>query len=400
MTLLYCYDDARARQFEPFALTRPVSELRVGARLLRERWERATGLRAAGFIGAPHLAEFEEPGAPAAMLDTIPAGALLVNARFAPSLAATARDGDLMEGGGQIVGVRLVQALEPGALRDGSVSLETLAAGRSRATIAGHWIHEVWDLLTSLEDRLGADLAVLAGEARRVEPPHCVVLGTHGVFAADDAVIEPFVTFDCTNGPVMIEAGATVQSMTRIQGPTWIGAHAIVGGDKITVCAVGEHCKVHGEMSSVVMVGHANKAHDGFVGQSYLGRWVNLGANTVTSNLKNTYGPVSLWTPDGMRDTGQQFLGTLFGDHAKTGIGMTMTTGTVVGAGAQVFGAETQPKVVPPFAWGEREPYDTFDIDKFLVVAERVMARRGVRLGARGRAQLQRAFAARWSAGA
>ena len=99
-------------------------------------------------------------------------------------------------------------------------------------------------------------------------------------------------------------------------------------------------CKVRGELSNTIFLGYSNKGHDGFVGHSYLGRWVNLGAGTITSNLKNTYGTVSLWTPDGVRDTGLQFLGTLFGDHVKTGIGLRLTTGTVLGAGANVYGID------------------------------------------------------------
>jgi hypothetical protein len=150
-------------------------------------------------------------------------------------------------------------------------------------------------------------------------------------------------------------------------------------------------------MSNTVMVGHANKGHDGFVGHSYMGRWVNLGAGTITSNLKNTYGPVSLWTPRGMRDTGMQFLGTMFGDHAKTGIGTCLTTGTVLGAGANVYGAQTPPKAVPPFAWGSAPPYDVYRLDKFLEVAERVMARRQVTLSGRARQQLAASHSARWT---
>ena len=102
-----------------------------------------------------------------------------------------------------------------------------------------------------------------------------------------------------------------------------------------------------------MFVGHANKGHDGFVGHSVLGRWVNLGAGTTTSNLKNTYGTVALWTPGGVADTGLQFLGTLFGDHVKTGIGLRLTTGCVLGAGANVVD-RMPPKAVAPFAWGER----------------------------------------------
>lgn len=396
---IYLYDDAQARAFEPFALTRPVSELRVGARRIRERWERAVGGTGAGFVSSAHLADFDEAGAVPSQAAPIPAGALLVNARFAPLLTRITRDADVLECRGRVAGIRLTDPLPVDALADGSLPLDRLAVGRSRAPIDGWWIDEVWDLLSDLEARLRDDLLQLTSGLRPSMPAQCAVLGGAGVYVAQGASVEPFVTFDCTNGPVVLEAGATVQSFTRVQGPAWIGAHSIVGGDKITACAIGEHCKVHGEMSSSVMVGYANKAHDGFIGQSYLAPWVNLGANTVTSNLKNTYGPVALWTPTGVRDTGQQFLGTLFGEHAKTGIGMTLTTGSVVGAGAQIFGAAMQPKVVPPFAWGSGAPYDTFDIDKFMVVAERVMARRQVTLGAQGRAHLRRAFAQRWSAG-
>jgi hypothetical protein len=123
---------------------------------------------------------------------------------------------------------------------------------------------------------------------------------------------------------------------------------------------------------------------------------VNLGAGTITSNLKNTYGPVQLWTVRGEVDTGLQFLGTIFGDHAKTGIGATLSTGTVIGAAANIFGARMSPRCVPPFAWGEQEPYDTYALDKFLQVTRRMMARRHVELSDRAARQLATAFERRW----
>lgn len=398
MSAFYLYDDARARRFEPFAMTRPMGELRIGARLMRERWEIALGVTCAGFVSSDTLADFEEAGAPDAARRVIPAGTWLVNARFAPALTRAA-PGDRYRGGDALAAVRLTRDVAVEELADGTATLESLAGATGSATsVDGWWLSEVWDLLADFEARLRDDLERLTAGRERTVAANCQVLGGAGVFAAPDAVIEPYVTFDCTNGPVMIEAGATVQSFTRVQGPTWIGPHAVVGGDKITVCAIGDACKVHGEMNSVVFVAYANKAHDGFLGHSYLGRWVNLGANTVTSNLKNTYGPVSLWTPSGIRDTGLQFLGTLFGDHAKTGIGLTLTTGTVIGAGAQLYGSQMPPKVVSPFSWGDAAPYATFRLDKFLLVAERVMARRHVSLTDRGRRFLSRVFDARWSA--
>jgi len=153
-------------------------------------------------------------------------------------------------------------------------------------------------------------------------------------------------------------------------------------------------CKVRGEISGSLVLGHSNKGHTGFVGSSYIGKWVNLGAGTTTSNLKNTYGPVQMWTPSGMRDTGLQFLGSLIGDHAKTGIGLMLTTGAVIGAGANIFGAGGALKRVPPFAWGDGEPYARYGLEKFVEVAERMMARRHVELGDKARRQLVDSYAA------
>jgi UDP-N-acetylglucosamine diphosphorylase/glucosamine-1-phosphate N-acetyltransferase len=205
------------------------------------------------------------------------------------------------------------------------------------------------------------------------------------------------VIVDASAGPVLIRRGATVQAFTRLVGPCIVGEDASVLGGRVTACGIGERVKVSGEISMSILIGHCNKGHDGFVGHSVIGRWANLGAGTVTSNLKNSYGTVSLWTPGGVVDTGLQFLGALIGDHVKTGIGTRLTTGCVLGAGANVFGSTMPPKAVPPFAWGEAPSWDTFALDRFLVVAERVMARRETTLSAGMRAQLSAAHAARWT---
>jgi hypothetical protein len=153
---------------------------------------------------------------------------------------------------------------------------------------------------------------------------------------------------------------------------------------------------VRGELSETIVLGHANKAHDGFVGHSYLGRWVNLGAGTITSNLKNTYGTVQLWTPDGMRDTGTIKLGSFLGDHVKTGIGTRLTTGSVIGAGSNVYGSRMPPKFVRPFSWGEGDALVPYRLDRFLAIAERAMGRRQITLGAGARRQLAAAHERSW----
>jgi UDP-N-acetylglucosamine diphosphorylase / glucose-1-phosphate thymidylyltransferase / UDP-N-acetylgalactosamine diphosphorylase / glucosamine-1-phosphate N-acetyltransferase / galactosamine-1-phosphate N-acetyltransferase len=396
VSAVYLHDDARARSFEPFALTRPGGELRAGALLVRERWTRALGAPVAGHVTAPVLAGFEEAGsAPVLGSDEIPAGSWIVNARFAPALTR-ARDGDVLEADGRIVAVRLAKPSTT-ETANGAAGLEAFAGDRARSAIDGWWMDEVWDYVRHLVAMLEADLPILGAGMPRGVPRGAIGIGEHPVFVAAGAVVEPSVCFDTTAGPILLCAGSHVQAFTRLVGPLYVGEHSILTTDRIAASSIGDTCKVHGELVNTILVGHSNKGHDGFVGHSILGRWVNLGAGTITSNLKNTYGSVHLWTPSGVRETEMQFLGTLFGDHAKTGIGTRLTTGCVLGAGANVFGSEMPPKVVAPFAWGESGEFETYRVDKFLVAVERMMARRQVHLGDSMRAQLTRAHESRWS---
>jgi len=401
VTDLFLYDDDVARGFEPFASTRPTSELRAGALLLRERWERALGMKAECVVTAEHLADFDEPWAAGISIvdGKIPAGSVLANSRcavaYAPAPAA-----DVWRCGGRVAAVLLSRAVEVAELDGGRRPLEDFATRGGRTTdVEGHWIDAVWDFIATLPAMLGNDITAIA-QASSLTPAKYALIGgggAHPVYVENSATVEPHVYFDTSAGPVLIRRRASVQAFTRIVGPVVIGDDSQVGGDKIAGTSIGDVCRVHGEVSTTIFLGHANKSHDGFVGHSYLGRWVNLGAGTITSNLKNTYGTVQLWTPDGERDSGQQFLGTLLGDHAKTGINTSLTTGTVLGAAANVYGSAMPPKAVPPFAWGERPPYSTYRIDKFLEVAKRVMARRHVELSDRQARMLRTAFARRWT---
>ena len=434
---IYLYDDARARAFEPFALTRPAASLTAGCREIWGRWQMALQSAVGGFIGAPHLAGFDAGEvhglgpSPHMVTGEIPAGTIIANSRFAPALAIhalrgvgfrrTSADGwqrasvSRWSAGGHIAAVRTDRALRVDALRDDSPELVALGTRDGEEEVLdGWWLHDIWDVVRLLPEMLAADLAVIAGGPLgdgastdyEAPPSHATVLGTHPVLlersgrsggsATTATIVEPHVIFDATSGPIVVSGGAHLHAFTRLTGPCFIGADATVMGGDISGCSIGPVCKVRGEMSTTIMAGFANKGHDGFVGHSYLGHWTNLGAGTITSNLKNTYGTVSLWTPSGTRDTGMQFLGTLFGDHSKTGIGTRLTTGTVLGAGANVYGSAMPPKCVPPFAWGERPPYAEYRLDKFLEVAERVMGRRKRALSAECRRQLAAAYAARW----
>ena len=371
-------DDSLARRCQPFSLTRPLCELRAGALLIRERWTHALGLEAAGFVSAQHLADFDEPSSIRAVRGTIRKGTILVNARCAISLAP-APAADIWTCGARVAALMLSRDVDASELDNAPLDALAAKEGR-RVEVQGWWIEHAWDFIRHLAAMLAPDIAALGRPAHALKRDDVLQSGAHDVFVEPGAEVEKQVYFDCTAGPVLVRRGAHVQAFTRIVGPCAIGIDSQVGGDKIAGCSIGDVCKVHGEVSTSVFLGHANKGHDGFLGHSYLGRWVNLGAGTITSNLKNTYGTVGFWSPDGEQDTGLQFLGTLFGDHAKTGIGTSLNTGTFIGTGANVYGSVMPPKMVPPFAWGDQPPYSTYRMDKFLEVAKRMMARRHVEL--------------------
>ena len=392
MTLVF-FDDAIAREFEPFALTRPVSELRAGAELIRRRWEMAFGLSSTAIVAADHLADFEENGAPLVTRGELPAGSIVINARCAVSLERARTDADAWRCDGRLAALRLKTPYPAGNVErlfdDWSAS-----PGDSVADVAGWWLDAVWDLVRHVTDMMSADIPILGATLEIGDAGNVTRVGSHPVFVDESTTIDPYVVLDATAGPILVRRGAAIHAFSRIVGPCVIGEETVVNGGRIAASSIGEQCRVHGELNSTIFVGHANKSHDGFIGHSVLGRWVNLGASTVNSNLKNTYGSVSLWTPSGIRQTGMQFLGTFFGDHAKTAIGTRLTTGCVVGAGANLVGG-TSAKVVPPFAWG-MEGAQVFALDRFLITAERMMARRHVTLGERARRQLSAAHAERW----
>jgi UDP-N-acetylglucosamine diphosphorylase/glucosamine-1-phosphate N-acetyltransferase len=394
MSHFVLYDDAVARDFAPFALTRPAGELRAGAFVTRERWTRVLGGEATGFVGAAHLRDFEEPGAPASCVAQIAAGSWLVNARCAPAMAALAVTDAVgcIRVAGKVAAVKLGRDLPLADLGDGRVDLATLASGES-VDVQGWWLEKVWDLVGLLPSMLLADALTLVPNDAKAQG--MTVLGTHAVHVEPGAQIEPFVVADTSGGPVVVRRGAQVMAFTRLVGPCVIGEDSTVMGGRLATCSIGPQVKVSGEMSVTIMLGQANKGHDGFVGHSVIGRWANLGAGTITSNLKNSYGEVTMWTPKGSARTGQQFLGSLIGDHAKIGIGTRLSTGSVISAAANVFGTRMPPKYVAPFAWGDGEPWATFALDRFLTVAARVMARRKLDMPANGPAHWARIFAAR-----
>jgi UDP-N-acetylglucosamine diphosphorylase / glucose-1-phosphate thymidylyltransferase / UDP-N-acetylgalactosamine diphosphorylase / glucosamine-1-phosphate N-acetyltransferase / galactosamine-1-phosphate N-acetyltransferase len=393
---LYLYDDTVAASWHPFSLTRPVGELLLGAYTFRQRAERVLGAVCAGHVTAPHLTGFDEhDAAPIVDLATLDTGGarLFLNSRvvlewgtrFTPGSRPT-----MLRVGGTVVGW-YAPADTPHPWADW---FDDPSAGDADIVdVAGRVIEHVWELVSENPAQVTLDHGDSTAAAAEL-PQSVDTIGFHAgmLRLGRDVIIEPNVVLDFSNGPIWLDDGVRVQAFTRVGGPTYVGPRSMLLGGPFEGVSLGPVCKARGEIEHAIMLGYSNKAHDGFLGNSYLGRWVNLGAMTTSSDLKNSYGTIRLWTPDGEVDTGMLKLGCLLGDHVKTGIGALLNTGTVIGAGSNVYGTEMPPTFVPPFSWGSGADLVAFDLDKFLDITTRVMARRGITLSDAMRAVLGEAW--------
>jgi UDP-N-acetylglucosamine diphosphorylase / glucose-1-phosphate thymidylyltransferase / UDP-N-acetylgalactosamine diphosphorylase / glucosamine-1-phosphate N-acetyltransferase / galactosamine-1-phosphate N-acetyltransferase len=381
---LVLFDDRAARNWRPLSLTRPAGEILFGSRTLRRRAEEALGLDCAGHVADPTLADYDEPWAPPCLSpDRTPGDADVVwlLSRFAPEPGALPDRSALLALGDRIVGARL-----PGGTRpDPEFLLDPDAAPPDlpRHAVAGTVLDEVWDLMAASAERVARDLARITAHAL---PPHVHHIGDGPVSIGRGVEIAPGVVLDTRDGPIRLEDGVRVHPFTSLVGPAWIGPGTALLGGPFNAVAIGPRCKVHGEMEESVVLGYSNKAHDGFLGHAVLGMWVNLGALTTNSDLKNNYGTVRVWTPDGETDTGHAKVGCFLGDHVKTAIGTMLNTGTVIEAGSNIFGG-MPPRYVPAFSWGE--PDSAYEFDRFIATAETVMRRRDVELTDRARRMLE-----------
>jgi UDP-N-acetylglucosamine diphosphorylase / glucose-1-phosphate thymidylyltransferase / UDP-N-acetylgalactosamine diphosphorylase / glucosamine-1-phosphate N-acetyltransferase / galactosamine-1-phosphate N-acetyltransferase len=371
-------------EWEPFAGVRPLAELRAGAWRIRERWEGALRMDAAAILGG-RAAGFVEGDEPV----TRPRGpiegpAVVASSAFAASGAAP--------------------EIEPGVRRlehEGTTVAWIIERGETwtephqdgpAAPIDGLTLRGSFDLVTALEHFLPADCTdFLAAENQEEIPDGSIILGDPADLVIRGARVEPGVVFDLRQGVIVLEEGVEVRHGTRLEGPLYAGPHTRLLGGYIRASVFGPWCVARGEIAASVFTGFANKAHDGFLGHSVLGHWVNLGAGTTTSNLKNTYGEIRLSVRGTAIETGRTFFGSLIGDHAKTAIGTMLPTGTVVGAGANVFGSSQVPKYIPPLTWGTGGD-SRVEEEGFLTIAGRVMPRRQVEFTDERRESLRRIY--------
>ncbi len=370
-------DAGHWKRLLPLTFTRPVGALRPGILTLAEAWERQAGTEV-GFQTEQHLAT-KFPGVKGEVVHEVDA-TLLPTPELVRAVVELKLGEALTHRGRSLAFCRAgIEPLETGAWE----SLSTIWRAK---VFPGEVIsfERPWNIFQHCGRAIQNDLAQLI-EGRTSQPldPSNTVIGDPSlVFLESGAVVRASI-LNTTNGPIHIGQAAEVMEGSLLRGPIALGAHSqIKMGAKIYgPCAFGPECRVGGEVNNSVLLGYSNKGHDGFLGNSVLGEWCNLGADTNNSNLKNTYGSVKAWgyEEENFIDTGLQFCGLIMGDHSKSGINTMFNTGAVVGVCANVFGAGFPPKRIPSFAWGGAEGFETYEFDKAVETCFRVQERRGVK---------------------
>ena len=375
MHLLLFDDPAIRPHLLPLTFTRPVAALRCGILTLADKWQYRLGSATLGYLTQPYLQAKFPAG-------NVAGPALVINGAVCPDDVLVRQVRALRPGQGLYSGNTLVAA----HLADASQVAELVQDGlREQVEVVEPitLIERPWHLFLHNSAEIRYDFTLLA-QGRTSAPVgdvHTVVYAPENIFIEPGVKIRAAI-LNAESGPIYLGRNSEVQEGAIIKGPLALGEGAVVNagaklrGDN----TIGPYCKVGGEVANSILLGYSNKGHDGYLGNSVVGEWCNLGADTNTSNLKNNYAPVKVWSHATKRfaDTGQTFCGLLMGDHSKCGINTMFNTGTVVGVGANIFGAGFPRQFIPSFSWGGAAGFETFKLSKFAEVAERVMARRAL----------------------
>ena len=379
--------------FLPLTLTRPVCELRVGILTIREKWEKWLDGKGS-FITQDYLSE-KYP-------ICIEQDNLLINSTFLPteSLVNAIKKLDLNHSlmlGTEMVAARISEDRLNRLATDESV-IPSLNAhdlvGNDDITIDR--ITRSYHIFSKNGVEIVRDFELITnGRTSQPISTSNHVMGKHAIFLEEGATME-CCTINTNDGPVYIGKNAQVMEGSLIRGgfAACEGSIVKMGAKIYGPTTIGPHCRLGGEVSNSVMLANSNKGHDGFLGNSVIGEWCNLGADTNTSNLKNNYLPVRIWSyvSQGFEDTGLQFCGLIMGDHSKAGINTMFNTGTVVGVASNIFGDGFPRNFIPSFSWGGAAGFTTHQLNKAIETAKIVMSRRNQEFTEQDRKILEHIF--------
>jgi len=367
------FDAEQRHNLLPLTYTKPVAELRVGILKIIEKWNRYLKTDCSFLTEAYLQTKFPT---------IIEEQNLLINGSLLPN-------SDIVD---QVLKLKNREALT----QDGKLLAINLKKDDLLIFFSGELkeynntecetkvgqINYPWDIFSLNGTEVESDYQLLTKRRKSQEISETVqILGKENIFF-EKGVKAEFVTINATEGPVYIGKDAELMEGSIIRGPFALCEHSTVKmGTKIYgPTTIGPESKVGGELNNVVIQGYTNKAHDGFLGNSVIGEWCNLGADTNNSNLKNNYAEVRLWNypKEGFAKTGLQFCGLIMGDHSKCGINTMFNTGTVVGVSANIFGSGFPRNFIPSFSWGGSSGFVVYQTKKAYEVAHKVFERRGL----------------------
>jgi UDP-N-acetylglucosamine diphosphorylase/glucosamine-1-phosphate N-acetyltransferase len=387
------FEDAGAANFHPLTLARPVFELVCGRFTLRERIVRNCAATEWGVFVRDHLAETYREAHPEARVNDYVwlsrGSTLAINGRWLPT--ADAIRNDLHRPGSAVLNGRVpFLTLEPGdatTVMNGGWDSALLPLAQNGAALEarGVFVEQLWDLVGQNAALLAQDFRLAGSPARRYEPgPQVAVIGPRDMLQVDpSARIEPFVVLDASTGPIAIGPGVVLKPFTHITGPCHIDRGSQLFGACIRgATTIGAECRVGGEVEASILHSHVNKYHAGFLGHSYLCPWVNLGALTTNSDLKNDYSQIRVPVMGESLETGLTKIGCFIGDHAKTSIGTLINTGASIGAMSMILAdGQLSPKHVPSFCKASHgELAEGIDLEGALRTARIAMGRRNCEL--------------------
>jgi UDP-N-acetylglucosamine diphosphorylase/glucosamine-1-phosphate N-acetyltransferase len=373
------FDDKTSEHLLPLTFTRPVAEIRFGIMSIREKWEKVLDTKIS-YVTKEYLAQ----KFPIVLSET--EDNVFINGSVCPSPELLTKILELKQGEALLSGDVLL------AINNGSskFTFAKFSSKKHTEIVAFEGpilkLNRLTDIFALNAEAIKQDYAMLTGGRTSMPISRSnKFVNPEWIFIEEGASVECAI-LNAKDGPIYIAKDAEVMEGSLIRGPFALCEHATLkmGAKVYGATTIGPHCKVGGEVSNSVILGYSNKAHDGFLGNSVIGEWCNLGADTNNSNLKNNYSKVQLYSyvTKKYTDTDLQFCGLIMGDHSKCGINTMFNTGTVVGVSANIFGAGFPEKFLPSFTWGGVEDTDVFQIEKAIELAERVFQRRGLEFDA------------------
>lgn len=372
----------------PFTYTRPIAHIRCGILTIKEKWERHLGEKVYLQCQEP-LDDFYS--------DKLPKGPkLYINSSLLPNPEIISRIKEIKDTEGIKNEEILLAYNSTENLDNENLSTKQLFE-LSELFDKVEIIKNKWDIFKLNASQIQSDFNLITADrkSQEISDKHTILYNPENIFIEEGASVKAAI-LNAENGPIYIGKNAKVEEGAIIRGSfalcnnSTVNTGAKIRGDS----TIGPFSKVGGEISNSVLFGFSNKGHDGFMGNSVIGEWCNIGADTNTSNLKNNYDEVKLWnyTIGRFEKTGEQFCGLMMGDHSKCGINTMFNTGTVVGVGANVFGSGFPANFIPSFFWGGPQGKSTFTLKKMLETAEIVMKRRGIELEEKDRKILSLVF--------